>query len=87
MNEPYSIHDLKHQGKIIHHYYEVGMAAARGRAMLSGAGLSAVVEPFDLALAFGRLRRRYERHMGMTSKYMPHQGQRECARRIRQGKA
>jgi len=29
--------------------------------------------------------RSYARHIGATSRYKPHQGKRECARRVRQG--
>lgn len=87
MTDTRAIHDLhaEHDRLIMH--YDRGMALARGLALSQGHQPSPVVEPFDLALALGRARRRYERHMGMASKYRPHQGKRECARRIRQGKA
>jgi hypothetical protein len=41
----------------------------------------------DRAKVIRALVKQYQRHVGNTSKYPPHQGARECARRIRQGRA
>lgn len=40
---------------------------------------------WDLDRALRTLLKRILRHTGSTSKYQPHQGAKECARRVRQG--
>ena len=40
---------------------------------------------FDLDKAKRALRRKVDKYYGNTSKYKPHQGEKECARRLRVG--
>jgi hypothetical protein len=42
-------------------------------------------QPWDLLAVSHRLVRQVQRRLFGTSKYQPHQGAKECARRVRQG--
>ena len=42
---------------------------------------------FDLDKALRSMRRKIDTYFGNTSKYNPHQGKQECARRLRHGSA
>jgi len=86
----YSIHDLRRQAEIMADQHDRTSAFAAGR--LAAQGIAPTPERvgmmvFDLQNAQRMLARRYNRHMGRTSRIYPRHNDRECARRIRQGLA
>lgn len=79
----YSIHDRKTVFKLLQQA-ALGMKR-HAEAVFIKTGTRPVVTPFETMAR--RARKIYDRHCGNTSKYKPHQGKAECARRIRQGLA
>lgn len=67
----YSIHDRKAVHKLIDAAYQVACV---------GLGTDDIV-PWNVNIAHARADKSYRKHMGQTSKYGPHQGRKECARR------
>ena len=71
----YSIHDRKRVWNLLTAMHAVSRDAT---------GNGAIKESLESAVA--RNERRYRRFCGIVhSKHMPHQGAKECARRVRQG--
>ncbi len=74
----YSVHDSKAVAK------RLKMQHAARQALAQKHGLPAPTD-HELAIAYHRNRVKYLRAFGQLGKYVPHQGARECTRRVRQG--
>lgn len=72
----YSIHDRQRVAELLLFQHRVKQAVAKKL------GKPAPSEG-DLELALRRNARRYLHFVGFASKYRPHQGAKECARRVR----
>lgn len=73
----YSIHDYNALDKrlVVQHQAKKAVATKLGQPIPTGRDLFAALTQNDV---------RRLRFIGATSKYMPHQGKHECARRLRQ---
>lgn len=76
----YSIHDQEFIERTLVDMHGKLHVQAEAVKMATGQ----IIPVFDIDKALNASRKRYRRHMGETSKYAPHQGVNEIARRARQ---